>query len=168
MSKSNFFVGIVLLIIIGSAVYFFMSRKTNAPISTTDVIYKNIEFGFSFNLPDSWKGYTIVSNTWSGDSINISGQLKTNTVRGPLISIRHPAWTMKNPRQDIPIMIFTIQEWKDMQADKFHIGAAPINPSELGRNSKYVFAIPARYNFSYLTGFEEVDLIIKGDNFHVF
>jgi hypothetical protein len=59
-------------------------------------------------------------------------------------------------------MVFTIAQWNDLQNDKFHIGAAPIGPSELGRNSKYVFALPARYNFSFLPGFEEVEDILNG------
>ena len=61
-----------------------------------------------------------------------------------MISIRHPQWTAENPRQDIPIMIFTIEQWNSLQQEKFHIGAAPIGPTELNRNEKYVFAIPAR------------------------
>ncbi len=55
-----------------------------------------------------------------------------------------------------------------MELDKFHIGSAPINPSELGRNTKYVFALPARYNFAYLTGYEEVEEIIGDKSFSAF
>jgi len=74
---------------------------------------------------------------------------------------RHPEWKADNPRQDIPIMIFTLQQWEALQLEKFHIGAAPIGPKELGRNSKYVFALPARYNFAFPTGYEEVEKIIE-------
>jgi len=41
------------------------------------------------------------------------------------------------------------QPMDSLQQEKFHIGAAPINPSELGRNTKYVFALPARYNYAF-------------------
>ena len=41
-------------------------------------------------------------------------------------------------------------------------GAAPINPSELGRNKRYVFALPPRYNFAFPTGYEEVEEILEG------
>ncbi len=124
--------------------------------SDTNIVYDNTQYGFKVNLPNSWEGYTIVNDKWEG--------IGTGTVNatGPLISIRHPLWTKENPRQDIPIMVFTISEWDAMNKDEFHIGAAPINPSELSRNSTYVFALPARYNFSYLTGFEEVQKIIDG------
>jgi hypothetical protein len=41
------------------------------------------------------------------------------------------------------------------------VSAAPIGPSELGRNTNYVFALPARYNFAYLPGWEEVDETVQ-------
>jgi len=44
-------------------------------------------------------------------------------------------------------MVFTLSQWDSLQKYKFHIGAAPIGPSELGRNTKYIFELPARYNF---------------------
>ena len=79
-----------------------------------------------------------------------------------MISIRHPLWTEDTPRQDIPVMVFTVEQWEALKAEEFHIGAAPIGPSELGSNDAYVFALPARYNFEYLTGYEEVEAILRG------
>jgi hypothetical protein len=122
------------------------------------IIYENKQYGFLFTLPETWKGYTIVTNQWEGYDANSQGQNIIAT--GPIILIRHPLWTAATPRQDIPIMVFTIDQWDRLQRDEFHIGAAPINPSELGRNSKYVFALPARYNFAFLPGWEEVQKIL--------
>lgn len=133
--------------------------------SQTGLAYQNAEFGFSFSLPSSWKGYTVVTSKWEGTSQDKKGNSST-TQTGPEISIRHPEWTEQNPRQDIPIMIFTLAQWSDLQADKFHIGAAPVNPTELGRNSQYVFALPARYNFAFPTGYEEVENILKTNPLH--
>jgi hypothetical protein len=59
-------------------------------------------------------------------------------------------------------MIFTLSQWKAMQQEEFHIGAAPFGPRELGRNSRYVFALPARYNYAFPAGYEEVEEILKG------
>ena len=84
---------------------------------------------------------------------------------GPQINVRHPLWSEENPRQDIPIMVFTLTQWDALLDEKFHIGAAPIGPKELGRNNKYVFALPARYNFAFLPGFEEVEEILENDAF---
>lgn len=125
--------------------------------------YKNTQYGFCFRLPDSWKDFTIITEKWEG--LPTEDQPGDKTLEtGPIIKIRHPLWTSQNPRQDIPIMVFTLAQWDSMEKGEFHIGAAPINPKELGRNSKYVFALPARYNFEFLTGFEEVEKILENDS----
>ena len=131
-------------------------QNTNA--GTGSIVYDNIKYGFRFSLPQSWKGYTIVKSEWDG----MDSQTGKTIDLGSIISIRHPLWTAQNPRQDIPIMIFTLAQWNALQQGKFHIGAAPIGPSELGRNSKYVFALPARYNYAFPTGYQEVETILKG------
>lgn len=140
----------------------FSQNITKPTINQSFNSYANTQYGFNFSLPDSWKGYTIVSGTWEG--LSIGGQNGEIIVEsGPLISIRHPRWTTQSPRQDIPIIVFTLIQWNSLQQGKFHIGAAPIGPSELGRNSSYVFALPARYNFSFSKGYEEVENILKGN-----
>jgi hypothetical protein len=183
LQNRTIILGVALLMIIGVAAYFVTSKKpqpkpentspvaNSLPSSQTvpslDMIkYTNTDYGFEFTLPPSWAGYSIVNDKWEGDAQGTDGEVKA--AEGPKILIRHPDWTAQNPRQDIPIMIFTIQQWNDMQQDKFHIGAAPINPSELGRNAKYVFALPARYNFAFPTGYEEVEKILEGGPLRVF
>jgi hypothetical protein len=138
-----------------------MAGSYSAPQS---IEYQNTQYGFDFSLPDSWRGYTIVTDRWEGLSISDGPAIGDSKIveRGPLISIRHPEWTEQDKRQDIPIMIFTRSQWNALQKEKFHIGAAPIGPTELGRNNKYVFALPARYNFAFPTGFEEVQEILEG------
>jgi membrane-bound inhibitor of C-type lysozyme len=129
------------------------------------IVYKNDEYNFSFSLPQSWEGYSIINNTWESSFVDSHEEL---TVEGPIISIRHPNWTTEQERQDIPIMIFTINQWNAMKKGYFHIGAAPINPKELGRNNNYVFALPARYNFAFPEGFEEVNNIIENNPLKTF
>lgn len=126
------------------------------------IVYKNTEYGFNFSLPDSWKDYSIIIDKWEGiaQEDQQAGKAAEN---GPIIYIRHPQWTSQNQRQDIPIIVFTTSQWNLLQKEAFHIGAAPIGPSELGRNSKYVFALPARYNYAFPTGYEEVEEILKGN-----
>lgn len=138
--------------------------KVEAPQPQPDsgsIVYKNDEFGFSFTLPASWKGYQIVTSQWEGIAANAGGS-GALAATGPMLSIRHPQWTAQKPRQDIPIMVFTTAQWTELQAGAFHIGAAPINPSELGHNAKYVFALPARYNYAFPEGYEEVERILAG------
>lgn len=129
--------------------------------------YKNPEYGFSVALPDSWRGYTASTDKWTGYAV--SGRLgQVGYATGPIVSIHNPKWTKEVPYQDIPVMVFTMNQWNELQKDMFHIGAAPIGPGELGRNTKYVFALPARYNFAYPPGFEEVDQIIQSNPLRAF
>ena len=129
-------------------------------------VYQNSEYNFSFTLPDTWKNYSIVTDKWEGLSIPTTSKEEVIET-GPMISIRHPEWSAKDPRQDIPIMILTIEQWDLLQQEKFHIGAAPIPPTELARNDKYVFALPARYNFAFPKGYEEVEQILEGNPIEV-
>lgn len=121
--------------------------------------YINPQYGFNFALPESWQGYTVITDQWQGTSL-VSLATEDNPT-GPLISIRHPLWTEANQRQDIPIMVFTLAQWNSLQQGEFSVGAAPIGPRELGRNNQYIFALPARYNFAFPTGYEEVEEILE-------
>jgi hypothetical protein len=126
------------------------------------IVYQNPQYGFQFSLPLGWEDYQIISEKWEGHAIGGS-QGDTLVESGPMIVIRHPQWTSQNQRQDIPIMIFTIEQWNSLQKEEFHIGAAPIGPRELARNTSYVFALPARYNFAFPEGYEEVESILEGN-----
>jgi uncharacterized protein YceK len=136
--------------------------NSNTSLSSTttvssSILYKNTQYGFNFILPKSWEGFSIITGNWEGNDV-ATGKV---TEKGPLISIRHPKWTSKEPRQDIPIMVFTLDQWNLIQKEQFHTGAAPFGPSELGRNNIYVLALPARYNYAFPTGYEEVEDILK-------
>lgn len=158
---------IIFLLVISGGYFVWQYLGTSEDVAQNEItnkeIYRNENYGFSFSLPKSWEKYSIVINSWQGHMLDSS-----DTEEGPQISIRHPKWTNENPRQDIPIMIFTINQWNAMQNDEFHIGAAPINPKELDRNNKYVFALPARYNFSFLEGYEEVEEILNNNSLQAF
>jgi hypothetical protein len=140
------------------------TETAKTPTTIEQIIYANTQYGFSFTLPDNWEGYSIIIGEWEGNPPD-SG---TVNEKGPIISIRNPKWSQGNPYQDIPIMVFTISQWDLLQNEEYHIGAAPIGPTELGRNINYVFALPARYNYSYLAGWEEVEKILEGDPLKTF
>lgn len=130
---------------------------------TNSIVYRNTQYGFSFSLPESWKGYSVVTGKWEGLAMGGGPQGDRTVETGPVISIRHPQWTSQERRQDIPIMVFTLTQWNALQQGEFHIGAAPVGPSELGRNTRYVFALPARYNYAFPTGYEEVEKILASN-----
>ena len=133
---------------------------TQTSPQTGTITYENNQYGFTFSLPVSWQDYQIVTDKWEGKSIAENAKTVES---GPLIIIRHPEWTEENVRQDLPIMVFTHEQWNAVQKQEFAVSAAPIGPSELGHNGQYVFALPARYNFAFPTGYKEVEEILNGD-----
>jgi len=140
------------------------SNNSTPPSSTSSdesksIVYKNTKYGFSFKLPASWRSYYVITSQWEGIA-NENGSTVDEV--GPIISIRDPKWTKETPRQDIPIMVFTITQWDSLKQGVFHIGAAPVDPTELGRNNYYVFALPARYNYAFLPGYVDVEKILAG------
>ena len=132
------------------------------------VIYKNKQYGFSFTLPASWKGYTIVTGTWQGTTTSGPPSAPTSIERGPALFIRNPQWTQADPHEDIPIWIFTHDQWNRIQNESLIVSAAPFPPSELGHNARFVFALPPRYINDMLTGYEEVLKINADHPLHVF
>lgn len=166
--NKKFLITIVAITIAGIAgyVWFAINKESatgnipNSSTQTEDIIkYTNNQYGFSFSLPQEWKGYSVVTSTWEGHTVDSQGDIPAK--HGPLISIRNPKWTAENPYQDIPIMVFTLAQWDSLLRDEFHIGAAPVNPTRLGFNADYVFALPARYNFAFPTGYEAVEKILE-------
>lgn len=130
-------------------------------VKDSTVEYRNAKYGFFIPLADEWKGYTVLNKTWEGRPIaQGTGNQITAVIHGPLIIIRHPEWKTSAPREDMPIMVFTIAEWNLVVGEKVSLGAAPIPPSKLGENSKYILALPARYNYDFKAGWEEVDQLV--------
>lgn len=129
-----------------------ISTRRNSPFTL------NKEYGFCFALPKTWKGFSIVEGEWSGYDDSDSS-VKPAQRTGPMISIRNPRWTKEDPWQDIPIMIFTQKLWPDVASDRLIVSAAPYGPGELGRNSRFVFALPPRYEYAFPNGWEEVTKI---------
>jgi len=134
------------------------NQATTTTISLP-IKYNNTQYGFIFSLPEDWKGYSIYTKQWDGCPLD--GRDCSQPIHGPQIYIRNPNWTAQNPYEDIPIMVFTLGEWNQVEQEKISVSAAPIGPSEYGRNKKYVFALPPRYNYDFQTGYEEVDTIVR-------
>ena len=127
--------------------------ETQTVATIEENLYINNQYGFDFKLPESWKDYLVIEETWTGTSSELEST-------GPTIVLRHPSWTATKQRQDIPILVFTLEQWQDILAEKYNVSAAPIPPTLLGENDRYVFALPPRYNFAFLDGYEEVEAIL--------
>jgi hypothetical protein len=136
--------------------------KPEAAEPATDAVeYKNTKYGFRFSLPDSWKGYAIVADVWEATDAQ-----KGAVERGPVVYIRHPDWSKENPRQDIPIMIFTLSQWESVEHGDYFINGTAIVPGELGRNRKYAFAVSGRVEDSETPGAKEVNQILQHRPLH--
>ena len=158
----GFIAGLVLLILAG-AYLVWADMSGHWPYSGNTTVmeeplteYRNAKYGFFIPLPADWHGYSVITHQWQGTDV-ATGRV---TERGPELVLRNPKWTAAAPYEDMPILVFTPAQWAKVQAETLSLGAAPIGPSLLGQNSKYILALPARYNFDYLTGFEEVDTIV--------
>lgn len=124
------------------------------------IIYKNDEYGFELTLPKSWLGYSAVKEAWQGRVID-TGEQKYS---GPTIAIRNPNWTIRKPWQDIPVMVFTKDEWNLVSGPQpaVAVSAAPIGPQKIGENTNYVFALPPRWiGFADALGQDEAQEIVK-------
>jgi hypothetical protein len=141
-----------------------LDALANRVVPTEAIKYVNEDYSFCFTLPVDWLRFSVLEDHWEGWR-NVEPKGSVTVEQGPLIKIRHPRWTSADPRQDIPIMVFTHTQWYSVlhpdSPKGFLIGAAPFGPGELGRNSSYVFALPARYNYAFPEGYEEVDKILR-------
>ena len=165
MNGKNIVVSLLILISVLAGLTWYAVSIQSTPTGPS-LEYKNNHYGFRFVLPITWERYTVTTATWKGYAVDSEGEVPAE--EGPIISIRHPLWAVDVPRQDIPIMVFTKAQWDSLQQGKFHIGAAPIGPRELGRNNLYVFALPARYNFAFPVGYEEVEIILESNPLRTF
>jgi len=104
------------------------------------VVYRNAQYGFCILLPADWKGFTVIRDKWGGSRMD---DTEAPPIEGPELIVRNPRWTTAAPRQDVPIMIFTKAQWE--LADNYSFSAAPFGPGDIGRNSRYVFALPPRW-----------------------
>ena len=134
--------------------------QATSTVMSLPVKYNNTQYGFIFSLPVDWNGYEIYQGVWTG--CPVTGCVKPYTV-GPIISSRNPNWTSQNPYEDIPVMVFTLDQWSQVSQEKLFVSAAPFPPSELGRNKTYVFALPPRYDYDFRTGYEEVEKIMQSN-----
>ena len=158
------FVAITLLLLSSMAYFLNLKKIEEVPVdrsatSSASRIYTNTDFGFTFSLPENWKGYTVIATTWEGNPLTTTAIKQT----GPKLLIRNPKWTAQLPYQDIPVLVFTLAQWNAYRNEDFSVSAAPILATELGRNTTYVFALPPRWNFDYSEGYKDAENIVKSN-----
>ena len=125
----------------------FGCSTTNKQVSGLPIRYHNAQYDFTFYLPESWKGYSVLTEQWDDSHYSQTADGFVTTERGPFVILRHPQWTSSEPYQDIPILVFTSEQWnKQLKGDLWPSRFAGGVMDELWHNHKYVFAISSRYN----------------------
>jgi hypothetical protein len=135
----------------------------NAPNhpSGLPLLYHNAHYDFTFYLPASWQGYSVLVEQWQGTSYLPGKDTTAVTAQGPMIVLRHPQWRAGDRYQDIPIMVFTRSQWDSDQNGRFGIGAGGFD-EEMWHNEKYVFGMSSRYNGAdSVKGWKEVADIVE-------
>ena len=132
------------------------SLNSPNPQSGLPVVYHNAEYDFTFFLPASWRGCSVLLQRWDA----LDGPQSKVTDHGPVIVLRHPNWKAGAPYQDIPIRVFTRGQWKDGEGPP-GIDAGGVN-YEIAHNAKFVFAIWSRFNWEEsFQGWEEAGAIVQ-------
>jgi len=138
--------------------------NTSAPnrLSDLPIRYHNSRYDFTFFLPTSWQGYSVLIQQWEGQTYSAAVDRLVVTGHGSMIVLRHPQWKASDPYQDIPILVFTRSQWDALHQGKFFPSLyAGGTMDEMWHNRKYVFAISSRYNWGELKGWAEAGEIVE-------
>jgi hypothetical protein len=122
--------------------------------------YHNRQYDFTFFLPADWKGYSVLMQEWNAELESADYQKVIGTERGPMIVLRNPRWTPGEPYSDIPILVFTHNQWDAVKPQRLMVGAAG-SDYEISHNAKYVFGINSHHNWGELRGWEETGKIVQ-------
>jgi hypothetical protein len=131
--------------------------KSDIPLNST-LMYRNSDYGLAFSLPATWTGYTVLLKRWESQEYQPTSDRDAVVARGPIVVLRDPRWKSSNPRQDIPILIFTREQWDAHRQEGIFAGGIVY---ELSRNQHYVFGVYSRFNADdSVEGWEEADQIV--------
>jgi hypothetical protein len=122
------------------------------------VRYHNAQYGLTFFLPASWRGYTVSTEPFEVSLSSPDYQHEIGTEHLRIITLRNPQWTANDPYKDIPMIVYTRRQWDEEQHERLntHAGGYMI---ELGHNESYVFGLPNRY---YIVENDNQGKVLKG------
>jgi hypothetical protein len=138
MKGASWIAGALILMVGGCGAW----EQTNAV--TEGIVYRDEGLGLVFRLPESWRGYSVLTQRWQATVHGNEGE-NIGSEDGPVIVLRNPQWRADDPWQDIPIMIFTRRQWEDEHAGLLSPFAGGVI-YELGHNDRNVFGIYSRFN----------------------
>jgi hypothetical protein len=131
-------------------------------LSSLPIRYHNSQYNSTFCLPANWKGYSVLTRQWEGEEYAPEKDTVVKVADGPIIVLRNPQWKTNNLYQDIPVYIFTRQQWDDIHLGKYDAVGAGGVIDEIWHNDKYVFGIHSRYNADdSINGWSKVQGIVN-------
>ena len=157
----NFKLILCLALVLGGGLF---GCSTNTPNqrASLPLHYHNAQYDFTFYLPADWQGYSVLIDEWEGETYLAKKDADVVLARGPIIVLRNPQWKTNNLHQDIPIDVFTRQQWDDIHLGKYDAVGAGGVIYELWHNDKYVFGMHSRYNADdSVNGWKEVQDIVN-------
>jgi len=137
-------------------------RNLNAPNHPSDLPlrYYNTQYDFTFMLPRSWQGYSMLVQRWDEVRYVAAVDKLEVTDHGPVIVLRHPQWKASDPYQDFPIRVFTRSQWEGAGQGPPGIDAGGFQ-EEIAHNAKYVFAVSSRFNWGESKGWKQAWAIVE-------
>src|SRR6266700_2210811 len=73
--------------------------------------YHNAQYGLTFFLPVSWRGYSVSVEQFEDTTYSAAEDKQIVVGHTPMITLRHPQWQTNELYQDIPILVFTRAQW---------------------------------------------------------
>jgi hypothetical protein len=124
--------------------------------------YHDGKFGFTFYLPESWRGYSVLHKQWQGQTYIPAHDTNITVTRGPVIVLRHPQWKASEPHQDITFLVYTRKQWDGERQGKFsstyYAGGTMV---EMWHSPKYVFTMSTHDGKAELKSWREVNEIVS-------
>jgi hypothetical protein len=129
---------------------------------TVPVRYYNAQYDFTFFLPASWRGYSVLHKEWQG-TIYVREKDETVVVAtGPVLVFRHPKWTASKPYQDMTIVIYTRSQWYNERLGEggcnYFAGGTMV---EVCHNASYVFAMSTQEAKGEDNGWQDTSVIVS-------
>jgi hypothetical protein len=123
--------------------------------------YHDTKTGFTFYLPETWRGYSVLHKEWQGQNYVPANDEYITVTCGPVFVLRHPHWTASKMYQDMTLVVYTRSQWDGEKQGKFSCtyfaGGTMV---ELWHNHNYVFAMSTHEGKAELEGWQEVNEIV--------
>ena len=139
------------------------SPRASNRLSGLPLCYRNEQYEFTFFLPISWRGYSVLVQQWDSASYRPAADELVVMGHGPMITLRSPQWRANAPSQDIPILVFTRAQWDALHRGKLwpsHYAGGFMR--EMWHTREYVFGLSSRYNAADdVQGWKEVGDVVE-------